>query len=72
MNSQNVANTLWSYKTDSKQTKMLLTKKTDLLKLLHLPTMHGLLRQKQLRWVGHALRRADSDLSKVEVKKSWH
>jgi hypothetical protein len=58
-------------KTDSKQTKMLLTKKTDLLKLLHLPTMHGLLRQKRMRWVGHALRRADSDLSKVEVKKEW-
>jgi hypothetical protein len=56
-------------KIDSKQTKMLLTKKTDLLKLLHLPTMHGLLRQKWMRWVGQALRRADSDLSKVEVKK---
>jgi hypothetical protein len=56
-------------KTDSKQTKMLLTKKTNLLKLLHLPTMHGLLRQKRMRWVGHTLRRADSDLSKVEVKK---
>jgi len=56
-------------KTDSKQTKMLLTKKTDLLKLLRLPTMHGLFRQKRMRWVGHALRRADSDLSKVEVKK---
>ena len=51
------------------QTKMLLTKKMDLLALLHLPTMHGLLRQKRMRWVGHALRRADSDLSKVEVKK---
>jgi len=31
--------------------------------------MHGLLRQNRMRWVGHALRRADSDLSKVEVKK---
>jgi hypothetical protein len=60
-------------KTDSEQTKLLFTKKTDLLKLLHLPTMHGLLRQKRMRWVGHALRRADSDLSKVEVKQqSWH
>jgi hypothetical protein len=48
---------------------MLLTKKTDLLALLHLPTMHGLLWQKRMRWVGHALRRADSDLSKVEVNK---
>ena len=48
---------------------MLLTKKTDLLKLLHLPTMHGLLRQKRMRWVGHALRRADSDLSQVEVQE---
>ena len=47
----------------------LLIKKTDLPKLLHLPTIHGLLRQKRMRWVGHALRRADSDLSKVEVKK---
>ena len=56
-------------KTVPKQTKMLHTKKTDLLKLLGLPTMHGLLRQKRMRWVGHALRRADSDLSKVEVKK---
>jgi hypothetical protein len=56
-------------KTDSKQTKILLTKKTDLLKLLHLPTMHGLLRQKRIRWVGHALRRADSDLSKVGKKR---
>jgi hypothetical protein len=55
MNPQNVANTLWSYE--------------DLLKLLHLPTMHGLLRQKRMRWVGHALRRAESDLPKVEVKK---
>jgi acyl-coenzyme A synthetase/AMP-(fatty) acid ligase len=41
-------------KTVSKQTKMLHTKNTDLLKLLGLPTMHGLLRQKRMRWVGHA------------------
>ena len=56
-------------KTDSKQTKMLLTKKTDLLKLLHLPTVHGLLQQKRMRWVGHTLRRADSDLSKGGVTR---
>jgi hypothetical protein len=56
-------------KTDSKQTKALHTKKTNLLQLLHLPTMHGLPRQKRMRWGGHALRRVDSDLSKVEVKK---
>ena len=37
------------------QTKMLLTKKMDLLALLHLPTMHGLLRQKWMRWVGQEL-----------------
>ena len=37
-------------------------------KLLGLPTMTALLRQKRLRWVGHALRRDDSDLSKTEVK----
>jgi hypothetical protein len=47
--------------------KMLHTKEKNLLKLL--PTMHGLLRQKRMRWVGHALRQADGDLSKVEVKK---
>ena len=47
----------------------LLIKKTDLPKLLHLPTIHGLLRQKRMRWVGHALRRADSDLSQVEVQE---
>ena len=56
-------------KTVPRQTKMLHTKNTDLLKLLGLPMMHGLLRQKRMRWVGHALRRADSDLSKVAVKK---
>ena len=33
--------------------------KTNLLKLLHPPTMHGLLRQKRMRCVGHTLRRAD-------------
>jgi len=40
------------------------TKAVDVLKLLRLPTMSALLRQKRLRWVGHALRRDDSDLSK--------
>ena len=40
----------------------------DVLKLLGLPTMTALLRQKRLRWVGHALRRDDGDLSKTEAK----
>mmetsp|Transcript_3579 Transcript_3579/g.8485 ORF Transcript_3579/g.8485 Transcript_3579/m.8485 type:complete len:218 (-) Transcript_3579:622-1275(-) len=56
-------------KSDLQQIKIARVKKIDVLKLLQLPTMPGLLRQKRLRWVGHALRRDDSDLSKVEVKK---
>ena len=55
-------------KSDLQQIKMARVKKTDVLKLLQLPAMPGLLRQKRMRWVGHALRRADSDLSKIEVK----
>ena len=55
-------------KTVPKQTKMLHTKKTDLLKLLGLPTMHGLLRQKRMHLVGHALRRGDSDLFKLSLR----
>ncbi len=31
--------------------------------------MQNLLRQKRLRWVGHALRRKDGDLSKDTVKQ---
>jgi len=60
---------IYAKQTKTLKTKTLHTKKTDILTLLGLPTMHGLLRQKRMRWVGHALRRADSDLSKVEVKK---
>jgi hypothetical protein len=54
---------------EKQQKKVVRVKKTDVLKLLQLPTMTLLLRQKRLRWVGHALRRDDSDLSKVELKK---
>ena len=32
-------------------------------------SQHSLLRQKRLRWVGHALRRKDGDLSKDTVKQ---
>jgi hypothetical protein len=55
-------------RSEAEQTKVIHTKAVDVLKLLRLPTMSVLLRQKQLRWVGHALRRDDSDLSKTEVK----
>ena len=48
--------------------KVIHTKAVDVLKLLGLPTMTALLSQKRLRWVGHALRRDDGDLSKTEVK----
>ncbi len=37
--------------------------KAEVLKMLDLPEMQNLLRQKRLRWVGHALRRKDGDLS---------
>ena len=37
--------------------------------MLDLPEMQNLLRQKRLRWVGHALRRKDGDLSKDTVKQ---
>jgi hypothetical protein len=37
--------------------------KAEVLKALGLPEMQNLLRQKRLRWVGHALRRKDGDLS---------
>jgi hypothetical protein len=43
--------------------------KAEVLKMLDLPEMHSLLRQKRLRWVGHALRRKDGDLSKDTVKQ---
>jgi hypothetical protein len=33
--------------------------KAEVLKMLDLPEMQNLLRQKRLRWVGHALRRKD-------------
>ncbi len=36
---------------------------------LGLPKMQNLLRQKRLRWVRHALRQKDGDLSKVTVKQ---
>jgi hypothetical protein len=51
------------------QKKITRIKKQDVLKLLGLPTMTALLRQKRLRWIGHALRRTGDDLSKMEVKK---
>jgi hypothetical protein len=51
------------------QKKITRIKNKDVLKLLGLPTMTALLRQKRLRWVGHALRRTGDDLSKMEVKK---
>jgi hypothetical protein len=51
------------------QKKMARVKQNAMLKLLELPTMPALLRQKRMRWVGHALRRADNDLSKMEVVK---
>jgi hypothetical protein len=54
--------------THAEQTKVFHTKAVDVLKLLGLPTMTALLRQKRLRWVGHALWRDDGDLSKTEVK----
>ncbi len=43
--------------------------KAEVLKMLDLPEMHSLLRQKRLRWVGHALWRKDGDLSKDTVKQ---
>ena len=33
-----------------------------------LPDMAALLRQKRLRWIGHALRRSDGDTSKEQVR----
>ncbi len=42
--------------------------KAEALKMLDLPEMQNLLRQKRLRWVGHALRRKDGDPSKDTVK----
>ena len=55
-------------RSEAEQTKVIHTKAVDVLKLRRLPTMSALLRQKRLRWVGHALQRDDSDLSKTEVK----
>jgi len=55
-------------RSEAEQTKVIHTKAVDVLKLLGLPTMTALLRQKRLRWVGHALRRDDGDLFKTEVK----
>ncbi len=43
--------------------------KAVVLKMLDLPEMQNLLRQKRFRWVGHALRRKDGDLSKDTVKQ---
>ncbi len=43
--------------------------KAEVLTMLDLPEMQNLLRQKRLRWVGHALRRKDGDLSKDTVKQ---
>ena len=37
--------------------------------MLDLPEMQNLLRQKRLRWVGHALLRKDGDMSKDTVKQ---
>jgi hypothetical protein len=51
------------------QDKLHHIKKVDVLKLLQLPTMTALLRQKRMRWVGHAMRRDDNDYSKLGVKK---
>jgi hypothetical protein len=51
------------------QKKMQRVKKGAVLKLLELPTMPALLRQKRMRWVGHALRRGNDDYSKIGVKK---
>jgi hypothetical protein len=51
------------------QKKMQRVKKGAVLNLLKLPTMPALLRQKRMRWVGHALRRDDDDYSKIGVKK---
>jgi hypothetical protein len=74
MNLQAVANTMWAFsKLNAKQAKLSYTKKSDLLTLLGLPTMDRLNLQKRRRRVSQALRalrRADSDLSKVEVKQS--
>ena len=55
-------------RSEAEQTKVIHTKAVDVLKLLGQPTMSALLRQKRLRWVGHALRRDDSDLSKTDMK----
>ena len=41
--------------------------KAVVLKMFDLPEMQNLLRQKRFRWVGHALRRKDGDLSKDEA-----
>ncbi len=49
--------------------------KAEALRMLDLPEMQNLLRQKRLRWVGHALRRKDGDLSKDtigEAPRSLH
>ena len=43
--------------------------KAEVLTMLDLPEMQNLLRRKWLRWVGHALRRKDGDLSKDAVKQ---
>jgi hypothetical protein len=43
--------------------------KAEVLKMQDLPEMQSLLRQKRLRWVGHALRRQDGDLCKDTVKQ---
>ena len=43
--------------------------KAEVLTMLDLPEMQNLLRRKWLRWVGHALRRKDGDLSKDTVKQ---
>ena len=41
--------------------------KVKLLKTFELPTISQLITQKRMRWVGHALRRNDSDRSKRAV-----
>jgi hypothetical protein len=43
--------------------------KAEVLNMLDLPELQSLLRQKRLRWVDHALRWKDGDLSKGTVKQ---
>ena len=54
--------------TPKRRTEVCKVKLAQIRERMGLPDMAALLRQKRMRWIGHALRRTDGDTSKEQVR----